>query len=109
MNDLNRWSAVELVLLHNALCQIEQRITKPWKRTKRELIAIIKALGDHKLGDASITVAERSETIGAFIKAMLSTGASYSDIARLARARFQGARTTARSVASMASDRPITR
>lgn len=103
MRDLNRWTADELVRLHNARAPATERVTGRWRRPKRQLIAMIRALGDRPEYDEAVAAAERAETVGEFVEAMLRTDATYSEIARLARRRFDGARTTARSVASAAS------
>lgn len=100
MNDLNRWSSNELIRLHNARAPTSDRITGPWRRSKRELIRMIRALGDWPEYDAAAAAAERTDTVGAFVEAMLMTDATYTEIARLARVRFSGANTSARSVAS---------
>lgn len=103
MNDLNRWTADELVRLHNARAPASDRVTGPWRRPKRELIEMIRALGDRPNCDQAVAAAGKAETVGSFVEAMLSTDATYAEIARLARLRFDDARTTARSVASAAS------
>lgn len=103
MNDLNRWTADELVRLHNARAPASDRITGPWRRPKRELIGMIRALGNRPDYYTAVAVAERARSVGAFVEAMLGTDATYAEIARMARLRFDGARTTARSVASTAT------
>lgn len=108
MDDLNLKTADELVRLHNAMCAEEDRIDGPWKKSKRTLIECIRALGNQATDDQAAEAAEGTggrpkETIGAYVEAMLATEATYADIARTARERFEGARTTTRSVASVAS------
>lgn len=46
---------------------------------------------------------EDAKTVGALVEALVATELAYDEIVRMVRARFPDARTTARSVASVAS------
>jgi hypothetical protein len=116
-DNLYSQTAVELVELHNRLCPPEAKIEGQWKASKRALIAMIRKFGTLPPDNALPILTEKPtprpmETIGALIKAMLATGSTYEEIAVRARARFPSAKTTPRSVASVAcvmrkgSDKP---
>lgn len=107
-DELYSRTAAELVEMHNRLCPEGEALNGPWKASKRELIGRIRALGDRSTDDQAPETTEEAEerpkeTVGGFVEAMLATEAAYADIARMARERFEGAQTTSRSVASVAS------
>lgn len=94
----------------------EQRSTAiegPWKKSKRELIERIGALGEPQAtrqlhGSVEETgpppgVPDDAKTVGALVEALVVTELAYGEIDRMVRERFSDARTTARSVASVAS------
>ncbi len=100
-------TAVELVKLHNRLCSPEAKIEGQWKASKRALIAMIRKFGTLPPEKALPIITEKPaprpvETISDFIKAMLASGGTYEEIATRARAQFPNAKTTPRSVASVA-------
>lgn len=118
MKDLNEMTAAELAAEHDRLCDPGDRIGgRPWKRSKAELAERVERLtrdagplgGARTAGcvpesaeDASDAAAE-PDTVGALVEAMLTTDASYGEIVSAVRERFPEARTTRRSVASVAS------
>ncbi|MED5549600.1 MAG: hypothetical protein VX529_09595 [Pseudomonadota bacterium] len=107
-DELYSMTAAALVEMHDRACRPEDRIGRPWKRSKRELIGMIRALGATHGDERSPKAAEDTatgdaETVGAFVARLLMTEATYAEIAVAARERFDGARTSPRSVASVAS------
>ena len=103
MEDLNRRTAEELISLHNARCAEEDRIEGPWKQSKRDLIDRIRALGTTEEDGPRSGSADDAKTVGALVEALVATELTYDEIVRMVRERFPDARTTARSVASVAS------
>lgn len=107
-DELYSMTAAALVEMHDRACRPEDRIGRPWKRSKRELIGMIRALGATRGDERSPKAVEDAraddvETVGAFVARLLMTEATYAEIAAAARERFEGARTSPRSVASVAS------
>lgn len=108
MDHLNLKTAGELVRLHNTMCADDARIEGPWKRSKRNLIERIRAFGgpgtvENRPAAAESAAVDDTETIGAFIAALIVTDLTYDEIVRLVIQRFPDAHTNARSVASIAS------
>lgn len=119
MDDLHQMTAAELAAEHDRLCDPADRIGgRPWKKGKARLIERIERLRrDAKpLGGSGPTEREaetaeddraepngRRETVGALVESMLTTDAAYDEIVAAVRERFPEARTTRRSVASVAS------
>ena len=119
--EMSRMTARELVELYDARCAPENRIGGGWKRPKAELIAMIEALGeaapdvtrpepaepaeatDRESDDASNTKPNR--TVGLLVKELLMDEAlDYAAIVERVVAEFPEAKTSARSVASVATD-----
>jgi hypothetical protein len=108
MEDLNRLTADELIRLHNARAGASARIEGPWKRSKRDLIDCIRALGEpepaeHQVDATERTAAGEAKTVGAMVEVLVVTDLPYDEIVCLVKERFPEARTTARSAASVAS------
>ena len=107
-DELHEKTAAELVELHNERCRPEDVIEGPWKASKAELIDLIRAFGDVDEADAPETVTDKDEprsvaTIGALVAELLrDPDLSYAEIVDRVKAQFPDARTTARSVASVA-------
>jgi len=119
VRDLNRMTAAELVSLHNARCPAEQRITKQWKASKRDLIERIGAIGEHCIDDRIFNTAEQSKigskeplpatrtTVGTMAETLLSglngLELTYEEIATQIRRDISGSTTTAQCVRWYAS------
>lgn len=119
MKDLNEMTAAELAAEHDLICDPADRIGgRPWKKGKARLIERIERLrrdvgplDDAKPAEREPEAAEntdaepegRRETVGALVEAMLATDAAYDEIVAAVRERFPDAKTTRRSVASVAS------
>ena len=108
LEDLNRRTADELICLHNARCAGDNRIEAPWKRSKRDLIERIWALAEPVATEDRAAVTERADdgdakTVGTLVEALVGTELTYNEIVRIVKERFPDARTSARSVASVAS------
>lgn len=117
MRNLIEMAAAELAAEHDRLCDPADRIgDQPWKKDKASLIERIDRLRRDAgtLGDPEPTEREpaedvdaepqsRGETVGALVELMLITDAAYDEIVAAVRERFPDARTTRRSVASVAS------
>ncbi len=85
-------TTAELLNLHNALCPPDAKLTQ-WKKSKDKLVAIIEDLQP----------IPNAKTISQTIMAMLMDAElNYAEIVSAVREQFPDARTTARSVASMA-------
>ena len=109
MKELTEMTATELVAEHDRLCGPENRIDGPWKRSKAELAARIEALGGTEAVERTARTAREApaggaepQTVGALVEALLATGMDYGGIVAAVRGRFPDARTTRRSVASVA-------
>ena len=108
MSELKELTAAELVDLHNERCRPEEAIEGPWKASKAELIDLIRTLGDCDETDMPETVTEADRprsaaTIGALVAELLiDPDLSYAEIVERVKEQFPNARTTARSVASVA-------
>lgn len=104
MTDLSTMTAAKLVALHDERCAEADRIGRPWKRPKHELVAMIGALGEHAKHDESPKAAESDKaTVGALVAKLLSDpGLGYGEIVAAVKERFPEAQTSARSVASTA-------
>jgi len=119
MDDLHQMTAAELAAEHDRICDPADRIGgRPWKKGKDRLIDRIERLrrdagplGDSGPAEREPEAAEdvdaepegRRETVGALVESMLTTDAAYDEIVAAVRERFPEARTTRRSVASVAS------
>lgn len=109
VTELHQRTAAELVELHNGRCRPEDRIDGPWKASKAELVGRIEALGgpepkDEPDGAAEATTVVSGRTIGALVAELLADpDLGYAEIVAAVRERFPEARTTARSVASVAA------
>ena len=117
-DDLNEMTAAALVELHDSLCPERDRIGRPWKKGKAALIERVRPLLEHdelsersSLAEAMAVATERAddapETVGRLVERLLLAdegGWSYADVVDEVRRRFPQARTTCRSVASVAAD-----
>jgi hypothetical protein len=114
-DDLNEMTSAALVELHDGLCPEGDRIGRQWKRAKSELVERVRPLLEHQeLSDRSdhaaamaASAAEPPSTVGRLVEALLVADEgswSYGQIVEEVRRRFPEARTTARSVASVAAD-----
>jgi len=115
MDDLQQMTAAELAAEHDRICDPADRIGgNPWKKGKARLIERIERLrreagplGGAEPAETETEAAEepdgRRETVGALVESMLTTDAAYDEIVAAVRERFSDARTTRRSVASVAS------
>jgi hypothetical protein len=114
-DDLNEMTAAALVQLHDGLCAPNQKIGRPWKRAKSELVERVRPLLEHQeLSDRSdhaaamaASAAEPPSTVGRLVEALLVADEgswSYADVVAEVRRQFPEARTSTRSVASVAAD-----
>ncbi len=115
MDDLTDMTAAELAAEHDRICDPADRIGgRPWKKGKARLVERIERLrrdaeplggagSAERKPEAAEDVDGRRETVGALVEAMLTTDAAYDEIVAAVRERFPEARTTRRSVASVAS------
>jgi hypothetical protein len=114
-DDLNEMTAAALVQLHDGLCPEGDRIGRPWKKGKAALIERVRPLlehqelsdrSDHAAAQASATE-EPPSTVGRLVEALLVADEgswSYADVVAEVRRQFPEARTSTRSVASVAAD-----
>jgi len=110
-DELYSLTARELVDRYNDACAREDRIQGPWKASKRELIGRIRTLGvpttDERAPETAEDTGESIGTtrgaLGILIQEMLMTELPYTRIVEEVCHHFPGARTSSRSVASMAS------
>jgi hypothetical protein len=102
MKEMCDMACSELVELHNS--RSAEPIVGPWKKSKQQLIERISALGKAEADDAEADVTEApKQTVGVLVKQLLlDPDLSYSDIVALVKETFAEARTTVRSVASVA-------
>jgi hypothetical protein len=117
-DDLMEMTAAQLVELHDGLCDPADRIGRPWKKGKAALIERVRPLmeADERSAasgqtEARAAATERAEdapqTVGRFVERLLLADVgslSYGQIVDEVRRRFPQARTTRRSVASVAAD-----
>lgn len=107
MNNLTGLATAELVAIHNERCPEGERI-KSWKQSKAKLIARIESFGSQEPDNAKQKLTEKpkrasTDTIGASVRTLLADPSlSYADIVELIKAAHPEAKTTARSVASVA-------
>ena len=117
-DDLEEMTAADLVQLHDSLCPEGDRIGRPWKKGKAALIERVRPLLEHdelsersSLAEAMAAATERGddapETVGRLVERLLLADDGswrYADVVAEVRRRFPEARTTRRSVASVAAD-----
>lgn len=95
MKSTDSMTASELVELHNALCPADQKIEGEWKKSKDLLIEKISDF--EKVMDKNVTISSE------VMKLLMDEELSYTDIVKDILKKFPNAKTTARSVASVAS------
>lgn len=117
-DDLEGMTAAALVQLHDSLCAPHQRICRPWKKGKAALIERVRPLLEaqelsERSGQTEARAAateeadDRPETVGRLVERLLLAdegSLSYADVVEEVRRRFPDAKTTRRSVASVAAD-----
>lgn len=109
MAGLAEMTAAELVALHDSRCLAGDRIGRAWKRPKAELVSMIEALGDTAPDTTETEATESADTqervtVGATVRRLLiETDLEYAEIVRRTIEAHPEARTTTRSVASVAA------
>ena len=114
-DDLHEMTAAELVRLHDRLCPEGDRIGRPWKRAKAELVDRVRPrleAGEHSAAsgptEAKASATEDAPaTVGKLVECLLVADDgtwSYAAVVEEVRRRFPQAKTTRRSVASVAAD-----
>ena len=114
-DNLNEMTAAALVELHDRLCPEGDRIGRPWKKGKAALVDRVRPLLEaEERSEASGPTEARADaaedapaTVGKLVERLLVADGgtwSYADVVDEVRRRFPDAKTTRRSVASVAAD-----
>lgn len=104
MENLESMAAEELVALHNERAAEADRIEPPWKRSKDELVARIRALGGQGSEEPEAAAPAGVRTLAErLLTDPEAAGLTYGELAERVRQAAPGSRTTARSVAWYAS------